>query len=391
MTIQEGRADLAFLLERAAAILKTAVQPFSMDGDMSSFLLREARKVGTSGLGDEPPMRGFFSGSYGNAVTCGFVQFEVRLDDRRVQVARVSNPFGEGFCGPLHDLWLVPTEEFQRLYGWLRRGVREKIREVPPIMRPEDKQTLWDNTIGFLQRGEEALERFGVPLKRGVLLLGEPGNGKTMAARWLFTESSKHNLAWRTVTAEDYDTARCHGAAGDLFHLDRPGIILFDDFDTSLRNREEFGPDRDQSTFLSELDGIHVRRGVVYLFTSNARLQDLDPAFRRPGRIDRIIHFRKPEPDLRKRLIVEHWPSEIVEAIPVDEVVANTEDCCFAEVEEIKKLLVMRFLDTRAWDWEWALESFKERTKDTDPHRTIGFRTNGHPIHQNGATVLVRN
>lgn len=383
MSIKDGQADLSYVLQRGGELLRSTVRALAVDGEMSSFLAREARKEETQGLGTEPPIRMFHSGSHGSLVLCGFVSYSVQVGDSRVPLLRVHNPFTDDFCGPLNDLWIVSTDEYQRLYRWLRRGVKEKVREVAPIMDPADKQALWDNTIGFLQRGEEALEKFGVPLKRGVLLLGEPGNGKTMAARWLYTEALKNGLDWRTVTAESYDAARSHGSAHDLFQLEQPGIVLFDDFDTSLRDREDFGPDRDQSTFLSELDGIRIRRGVVYLFTSNAKLQHLDPAFKRPGRIDRIIYFQKPPADQRKRLIVEHWPAEIVAGIPVDEVVAATDGCCFAEVEEIKKLFVMRYLDTRAWDWEWALQSFKERAKDTSPDRSIGFRSNL-PQHSNG-------
>lgn len=376
MSIKDGQADLSFVLQRGAELLGGTVRALAVDGEMSSFLAREARKEATTGLGTEAPIRMFHSGTHGSIVLCGFVRYSVGVGDGRIPLLRVHNPFTDDFCGPLNDLWIVPVDEYQRLYRWLRRGVREKVREVAPIMEPADKQSLWDNTIGFLQRGEEALQKFGVPLKRGVLLMGEPGNGKTMAARWLYTEALKNGLDWRTVTSESYDAARAHGSAHDLFQLEHPGIVLFDDFDTSLRDREDFGPDRDQSTFLSELDGIRIRRGVVYLFTSNAKLQHLDPAFRRPGRIDRIIYFQKPNGELRKRLIVEHWPEEIVAAIPVDEVIAQTDGCCFAEVEEIKKLLVMRFLDTRTWDWPWALQTFKERTKETETDRTIGFRPN---------------
>jgi hypothetical protein len=119
------------------------------------------------------------------------------------------------------------------------------------------------------------------------------------------------------------------------------------------------------------------------LFTSNAKVKDIDPAFRRPGRIDQIIHFPRPDAPLRRRLIEEHWPKEIVENIPVAEVVENTEGKCFAEVEELKKLLVMRFLDTRAWDWPWAWESFEHRMEESEPRRPIGFTRgpskNGHP------------
>src|SRR5262249_36582767 len=148
-----------------------------------------------------------------------------------------------------------------------------------------------------------------------------PGNGKTMACRWLFRECRRYRLRWRNVSISDYQQARTNHGVGKLFHLDRPGIVLFDDLDFGIRDREATGASVDHTTFLSELDGVSGRRGTVYLFTSNARLSDLDPAFRRPGRIDVVMEFRSPTAALRKRYIGERWQDEVRAAIADQEVV----------------------------------------------------------------------
>lgn len=373
MTIAEHQADLDFLLGRLSEALNATVRPLNLEHHTSSYLLQHAQKDGVVGLGNSWPVRAVHPGSEGNSVTVGIERYRVRVGDVQIPVAKAVNPFCEDFCSPLNELWAVPAEHYQRLYRFLRRGVHERMKEIPPIMQPAEQERLWTNTLGFLERGEEAFERFGVTLKRGVLLSGQPGNGKTMAARWLISRASKLGFAWRTVRAEEYEMARHHGSAHGMFELDRPGIIFFDDLDTALRDREEFGQSPDHTTFLSELDGLEVRRGVVYLFTTNAKVKEIDPAFRRPGRIDQIIHFPRPDASLRRRLIEELWPREIVAGIPVDDVVEKTEGRCFAEVEELKKLLVMRFLDKREWDWPWAWESFEHRMEETEPRRPIGF------------------
>ena len=96
-----------------------------------------------------------------------------------------------------------------------------------------------------------------------------------------------------------------------LFDLDRPGIVLFDDLDHALRNRDDAMATLEQARFLSELDGVRLRQGIVYLFTTNAGIDDLDPAFRRPGRIDHMIRFSPPDADLRREFIANCWPREI--------------------------------------------------------------------------------
>jgi hypothetical protein len=382
MSLRENQADLDYTLQRASELLGGPARPLNLDCDTSTYLLRHVRREKVTGFASTAAVRTVLAGSTGHHVNFGMELFTVPIGEETVPLVRAMNPFADDYGSPLHCLWAVRAEHLQRLYRYLRRGVEERIREVAPVMRDDDQQRLWDNTIGFLERGEEAFERFGVPLKRGVMLAGEPGNGKTMAARWLLTQAGRLGYDWRTVRAEDYDNARCHGSAHALFELQRPGIIFFDDLDQALRNREDVGATRDHSTFLSELDGLSIRRGVVYLFTSNAKPKDLDPAFRRPGRIDVVIRFPAPTAEMRKRLILEHWPGEIARSVPVDEIVEKSEGMCFAEVEEFKKLLVMRYLDTRGWDWEWAWQQFRRRSEEAKPTRPLGFtirsRRNGH-------------
>jgi hypothetical protein len=386
MSLRDNQADLDYTLQRATELLGGPVRPLNLDCEISGHLLRQARRVQVTGFASSVPVRTIMSGSRGHGVSFGLERYVVTVGQTEVPMVRALNPFVDEYGSPLSDLWIVRAEHHQRLYRFLRRGVEEKIREVAPIMRTADQDRLWDNTIGFLDRGEEAFERFGVPLKRGVLLAGEPGNGKTMAARWLLTQASRLGYDWRTVRAEDYEMARAHGSAHSMFQLARPGLIFFDDLDQALRNREDVGTSGDHSTFLSELDGLSVRRGVVYLFTSNAKVKDLDPAFRRPGRIDVVIRFPSPDAEMRRRLILEHWPGEIVQAVPVEQIVEKSESLCFAEVEELKKLLVMRFLDTRQWDWPWAWQQFEQRADRLPPQRPLGFvprsRRNGHHPHQ---------
>lgn len=370
MNTRQTQNDLDYLMQRASEQLGAPVRPLQLVCELATSLIRAAWRVEVRGIGGEAPVRMVHTGLVGYSVAFGMERYTVDVNGRRIPFVRVLNQDGTSL---LEDLFFVPAADLRRLYRWLRRGHRERVRGMEPIMRDEDRKALWDNTIGFLVRGAEALERFGVPLKRGVLLMGEPGNGKTMAARWLYAEALKANLEWRTVTVAQFDCARSNGTLEHLFQLNRPGLVLFDDFDTGLRDREETGMTRDHSTFLSELDGVSLRSGIVYLFTTNARFRDLDAAFRRPGRIDRIITFPKPDAELRRRLVLEHWPAEIVAAIPVDELINETEGLCFAEVEELKKLLVLRYLDTRNWDWPWAWTQFRERIRDCEKSRPLGF------------------
>lgn len=377
VSLQKSQRELRYALRRAAELLGTPVRPVDLDDGMATYIRKHARRCAIHGVGREQPIRRFQTGADGHGVAYGLIRYELPAGARRFTLLALENPFHNDCSSPLAELWMVPEGEYLALYRHLRRALAEEHPAIIPILPPADRDRLWANTIGFLERGREALARFGVPLKRSVMLLGEPGNGKTMACRWLANEAARHGLQWRTVTAESYERFRGRSLAHMLFDLDGPGIVLFDDFDRAIRDRESFGETSDHSTFLSELDGLTIREGIVYLFTSNARIDDLDPAMRRPGRIDTVIEFRRPDATLRRRLIVENWPSEMIAGVPVEKIVASTEGFSFAEVEELKKLLVLRYLDIGAWDWPWVWQSFQEREESQCARLPIGFRMNG--------------
>ena len=53
-----------------------------------------------------------------------------------------------------------------------------------------------------------------------------------------------------------------------------------------------------------------------------------------------------------------------------DDAVRQTAGYSFAEVEELKNLLILRYIDTNAWEWDWAMEQFRQnRTDLAEQHR----------------------
>jgi SpoVK/Ycf46/Vps4 family AAA+-type ATPase len=241
---------------------------------------------------------------------------------------------------------------------------------------PQDQlDQLWKNTIGYLEGGNlERIKAYGGRAKRGVLLTGAPGNGKTMACRWIWEACRARRWEYRLVTPDNYRSARAHDSIEELFSVERRGIIFFDDMDLALRDRDKVAETEDQAVFLSALDGIQAHEGVVFVFTTNCSLDLIDRAFKRPGRLDLVLHFKAPEAALRRQLL-ERWHPDVRRHLDADEAVASTEGLSFAEIEELKNLLVMHFMDAGAWDWGWALKQFEINRNELSsrPQRHVGF------------------
>src|SRR5207248_11274974 len=142
--------------------------------------------------------------------------------------------------------------------------------------------------------------------------------------------------------------ARATDSIEQLFSVDRCGIVFFDDMDLALRDRETVHETEDQAVFLSAMDGITVNEGVVFVFTTNCSLGLIDRAFKRPGRIDLVLHFNLPDAGLRRQLM-ERWHEEIRRHLDLEKAVVSTEGYSFAEVEELKNLLVMHFMEAERW------------------------------------------
>src|SRR5262249_12298558 len=140
----------------------------------------------------------------------------------------------------------------------------------------------------------------------------------------------------------------------------------------ALRDRERVKETDDQAVFLGALDGITVREGVAFVFTTNCALEVIDRAFKRPGRIDLVLHLGPPDAPLRRRL-VGRWHPEVRAGLDVAEVVATTDGFSYAENEEVKNLLVLHYTETGCWDWRRALEQYAFNRHELAPRRRVGF------------------
>lgn len=371
--LQPGEnSELQTILELAEELFGEPATPFTVDWVTESLLGRTARGPMTRGYRSQPPVHYIDVESHRQGLSFGIREYAISLRSGECRVLNFVQPAAKGDQPFTRDIWLIPRRRFCELYYKLRRLEKSQAKVSPPLMTAELQDRIWKNTIGFLTRSQAAMQELGIAVKRGVLLRGEPGNGKTMAARWLKYQAEKRRLGWKTITIAEFHAAQHRCEVDELFQLGGPGVLFFDDFDDLIRRREDSHNTSDICVMLNELDGIDRRHGVVFLFASNLGWNELDHAIRRPGRIDLMIEFVKPDQVLRRTHFETNWPRVIQRSIDLDTAVAATEGLSFAEIEEVKTLLAMQHFDGEPIDWEQAMASFQTR-RTLPASRSIGF------------------
>lgn len=151
-------------------------------------------------------------------------------------------------------------------------------------------------------------EKKGVRMPKGILLEGEPGNGKTLFAKALAGEASVNFIPAKATDFESMFMAIGPLKVKLLFAKARrraPCIVFIDEFDGIGTRRNYSGSaietenTRIVTALLNELDGFEPTKGVLVVAATNS-IQALDPALIRPGRFD--ARFKVPYPDAKARV-----------------------------------------------------------------------------------------
>eukprot|EP00658_Telonema_sp_P-2_P006899 TRINITY_DN12592_c0_g1_i5.p1 TRINITY_DN12592_c0_g1~~TRINITY_DN12592_c0_g1_i5.p1 ORF type:complete len:396 (+),score=118.56 TRINITY_DN12592_c0_g1_i5:117-1304(+) len=159
----------------------------------------------------------------------------------------------------------------------------------------------------------ELFESLGIAQPKGVILYGPPGTGKTLLAR-----AVAHHTDCCFIRVSGSELVQKYIGEGsrmvrELFVMARehaPSIIFMDEVDSigSARGDEGKGDSEVQRTMmelLNQLDGFEANKAIKVLMATN-RLDILDPALLRPGRIDRKIEFPNPNEGARLDILKIH-------------------------------------------------------------------------------------
>eukprot|EP00158_Paraphelidium_tribonemae_P002107 Partr_v1_DN25129_c0_g1_i1_m76927 putative 26S protease regulatory subunit len=190
----------------------------------------------------------------------------------------------------------------------------------------------------------ELYEEMGVKAPKGVILYGVPGTGKTLLAKAVANQTSATFL--RIVGSELIQKYLGEGPklVRELFRVaeeNAPSIVFIDEIDAvgTKRYDSNSGGEREiQRTMLellNQLDGFDSRGDVKVIMATN-RIDTLDPALIRPGRIDRKIEFPMPDVKTKKRIFGIHTSRMTLAAdVDLDEFIMSKDELSGADIKAV--------------------------------------------------------
>jgi len=192
---------------------------------------------------------------------------------------------------------------------------KEKLREVVelPLLRPD------------------LFEKAGIKPAKGVLLTGPPGTGKTLLAKAVATETNANFISIKGPELVSKWVGESEKHIREIFKKARqvsPCIIFFDEFDSISQHRGSSLSDSTErmvNQLLTELDGVEELERVMVIAATN-RVDLIDNALLRPGRIDAIIELSLPDYETRKKILEVHTKNMPIEKnFKVEEYAEKTE------------------------------------------------------------------
>ncbi len=236
------------------------------------------------------------------------------------------------------------------------------------------EKTIQRQLIDYLAK-RRLFQHNQIPQKRGILLYGPPGNGKTMIGR-VVASSGQATFIWVTAADAERNTGLKNAFA--LARRLRPAVLFLEDLDFYASHRT-LGQNGCLGELLAQMDGLERNDGIFVIGTTND-LAAIEPAIKeRPSRFDVVLEIGLPKFPARRKMFAKNLARQIDSEAVLEMAGLRSEGLTGAQVREVSYLAIQEailrgsiaqdqtaIVETR--DIELSLERF------APPKQAIGFQ-----------------
>lgn len=186
------------------------------------------------------------------------------------------------------------------------------------------KTQIYRSIDEFFSQDRSFFHTYDVPYKRGILLYGKPGNGKTTLVKSIATTVDAPIAYWQITEYTNSESIQeVFSAAARM----APMVLVIEDIDSM--------PESCRSYFLNTLDGATSKEGIYLIGTTNYP-EKIDPALmNRAGRFDRAYEVKLPDESLRRAYLMRRGLGRLVGEETVARTARDTEGFSLAQLGEL--------------------------------------------------------